>query len=391
VVGLCGPAARAQAPPVLPRFLPDPSTIPTGPDLDAGLMPVRAAVAPPPTPFSGSRDPVANTNALLLSVGSVGVSPELPPPAVAPVGLPEPYFVPDRLLDPPELPPLGWFAEADASLLLMHIERQSFTASSIPPLAAGFAGNGSKGGLNGLPQAYVPQAHLNPLVSPRLQVGYRLPAGFGEVTLTYRFMATSGDQDFVNNNGPSNLRGRFNFNTVDLDYASHEMSLWTWADMRWHLGCRFANIYFDDHLVSGLALTPAGDGVADQRFTNYFYGFGPVFGLQLSGHLHDETLTWLLRIDGNWTFGRVAQSYSQLGPATDAAGFPVGFKAPFSTSADATSLNVQAGLRWRARPCLDFFAGYQFEYWWNVGRIVLLGSTGEFYDQGIVFRASYRW
>jgi hypothetical protein len=37
------------------------------------------------------------------------------------------------------------------------------------------------------------------------------------------------------------------------------------------------------------------------------------------------------------------------------------------------------------------FAGYQFEYWWNVGRFNPSGappaSQGEFFDQGAILRA----
>jgi hypothetical protein len=330
-------------------------------------------------------DRIATSTALSLSVAGIEVSPLLPPPAEPPRDLPGPYLVPDPLLDPPQLPPLGWFAETDAALLLMHIERNSFLAMPPPLVAAG-----AKGGLNGLPLGYVPQAHLNPLVSPRLQFGYRLPAGFGEIALSYRFMATMGDQVFVNNNGPASLRGRFDFNVADLTYASHELSLWSWADMRWHIGLRFANVFFDDRLSQPFALA-AGDGVIEQRFSDHFYGFGPVFGLQLSGNLHEQMLSWLIRVEGSWVFGRISQSYSQFGPAVDAGGSPLGFRAPFSTSQDAPNLNVQAGLCCRPRPGLDLFAGYQFEYWWEVGRLGGVDSRGEFYDQGIVLRASYCW
>jgi hypothetical protein len=256
-----------------------------------------------------------------------------------------------------------------------------------PPLVAA----GAKGGQNGLPLGYVPQSRLDALVSPRLELGYRLPAGFGEIAFSYRFMAATGDQNFVNNNGPNNLRGRFDFNVADLTYVSHELSLWTWADLSWHVGLRFANIYFDDHLFTAPGLAAAGDGVVDQRFTNRFYGFGPVYGFQLGGLLYEDVLTWLVRIDGSFVFGRIGQSYSQIGPAVGPGGLPAGFKIPFSSSGDVPSINIQAGLRWRLGPGFDVFFGYQFEQWWEVGRLGNIDSRGEFYDQGIIARASYCW
>jgi hypothetical protein len=161
--------------------------------------------------------------------------------------------------------------------------------------------------------------------------------------------------------------------------------------MRWHIGARFANLFFDDQLSTPLAQAAVGDGVSDQRFSNHFYGFGPVFGVQLSGHVHENVLTWLVRLDASWAFGRIGQSYSQAGPGVLANGLPQSFTVPFSSSQDSPNINLQAGLRWRAGPGVDVFAGYQFEYWWNIGRIGNIASSGEFYNQGIVVRASYCW
>src|SRR5262249_35246262 len=149
----------------------------------------------------------------------------------------------------------------------------SFQASPPPLVAAG-----AKAGAGGLPPGYVPQAHLDGTVSPRFQVGYRLPAGFGEFALSYRFLATQGEQTFVNNNGPSDLRARPDLNVPALTYPSHEISLWPLADMRWPIGTRFANVFFDDRLATPPTLAAAGDGVAEQRFSSHFYGLGPVFG-----------------------------------------------------------------------------------------------------------------
>jgi hypothetical protein len=38
----------------------------------------------------------------------------------------------------------------------------------------------------------LPMAHLNWEVSPRFELGYRLPSGFGELDFAYRFLSASG-------------------------------------------------------------------------------------------------------------------------------------------------------------------------------------------------------
>jgi hypothetical protein len=52
------------------------------------------------------------------------------------------------------------------------------------------------------------------------------------------------------------------------------------------------------------------------------------------------------------------------------------------------TLNAQAGLGWSPPGShLRFSVGYQFEQWWNVGR--LGDSRGDLYDQGAFFRAEF--
>jgi hypothetical protein len=366
VAGLCCPTARAQ---VIPAT--------------EGLFqrPVPAGAITPVANAPGSPTP----SALTMAVDAVPVSPLLPPPAGPPPNVPGPYFEHDPLLDPAQLPQPGWFADADVALLFTHIERESFLAGT----PVGFVSTtpaaliGAKSGLNGVPAAYVPQAHLDAAISPRFQFGYRLPAGFGEIALSYRFMSMTGDQEFINNDGAGHLHGRFDLQVADLEYGSHELSLWTWADMRWNVGIRFATLFFDDNLSTPGGLAPGGDNVVDQRFSNHYYGFGPKWGLQLAGCLYEQELSWLVKLDGSFLFGRISQRYAETSPS--------GNHAFFTTSMVAPTLNVQAGLHWRAGDGLDLFGGYQFEYWWDTARIPAIDSRGEFYDQGVVVRASVRW
>jgi hypothetical protein len=181
-----------------------------------------------------------------------------------------------------------------------------------------------------------------------------------------------------------NLRDRLDFQYADFDYASNEFSLWPNTEMRWRLGVRVANVFFDSRQSTPDGLPVPADGVTDRRFTNWFGGAGPLAGLQLIHRLPDRRAALLCRIDGASIFGRIGQTYSQ-------SGTPGHFAARFTSSQDVPVLNVQAGLLWQPRPAINFFAGYQFESWWNVGRLGKIDSRGEFQDQGLVARLSFCW
>jgi hypothetical protein len=58
---------------------------------------------------------------------------------------------------------------------------------------------------------------------------------------------------------------------------------------------------------------------------------------------------------------------------------------------------VQAGLSWVPPSCpqANFFLGYRYEYWWEVGRLDSIsignGAIGEVIDQGFVLRAEFNF
>ena len=88
---------------------------------------------------------------------------EGPPRAI----VPDHYFEEDPLLDLPQLPAIGWFAGAEASLVGPHVKNE--LKNMVP-----FAGRP-------VPDKIALQsANLDWTVSPRFEVGYRLPSGFGE-------------------------------------------------------------------------------------------------------------------------------------------------------------------------------------------------------------------
>ena len=56
-------------------------------------------------------------------------------------------------------------------------------------------------------------------------------------------------------------------------------------------------------------------------------------------------------------------------------------------------LEGSLGLAWRPASCpaLRLFAGYEYEHWWDVGRMPDTGSIGEVYDQGVLLRADFNY
>ena len=127
-------------------------------------------------------------------------------PAYSCEPLPGPYFEVDPLLDPPELPPVGWFAGLDLGIIGPHIKnRLSDTAQ-----------------IDGLPPSIVhlPTAPLDWTVAPRVELGYRLASGFGGFAFAYRFFGTDGSETVLGLDGPADLRSRLDINVVDFDYQA---------------------------------------------------------------------------------------------------------------------------------------------------------------------------
>ena len=148
-----------------------------------------------------------------------------PPGPVYACTTPEsPYFERDPRLDPPPLPPPGWVVDVDVGILAPHVKNKLTDTVQI-----------DGGPLN---TVQLPSAPLDWTASPRFEAGYRLPSGFGEFTLAYRFLATDGTSGVAGPDAPALLKSRLELNMADCDYASREISLWPNWDMKWWFGIR---------------------------------------------------------------------------------------------------------------------------------------------------------
>jgi hypothetical protein len=322
-------------------------SLPKVPDLPASLL----APAPPPSPCW--HDPLA-----------------------------EPYFAPDPLLDPPQFPPPGWFAGVDADVLKAHVNNQ--LVSPVP----------APGGRT--ITLALPSAPLDWTVSPRVFAGYRLPSGFGEFYVAYRGMATRGSEGIIGPDGPATVTSRFDLNVFDLDYSSREFSLWyCGCDMRWFVGARTVFLYFDTEVDQPFAQAAAGNGIVGARETNYYAAVGPHAGVELSRRLGDTGLTLCLSTDLTtaWPLGRVTQAFSADYTTPGPDGRLLAGASHDAGNWTAAIVQAQAGVSWQppAYPDFRLFLGYQFEYWFNVGKTFDFGSSADVWDQGFLLQAAYRF
>lgn len=364
------------------------------------------AAAPPaiyPTAFAG---PTGET----LAPVDVNPLPNLPRPADQPRTLFEPaqagppYGCPDRecpylqddpLLDHCGVQQPGFLFDVELDYLDNYVVES--VGQFYQPLAAPIPANA--------PLAVaIPMAHLDWAVSPRFEMGYRLPSGFGEFDFAYRFFDASGsnlgnvsliDPVGATESGAANLTSHLQLRVTDFDYASRETSLETmlgpgWG-MKWRLGLRYAEVIFNSRADE----PPAGaiGGFDEEAFSNLNWGIGPHGGVEVQRRWKETGLGFTWRVDTGLLFGKTTQRFSDLSTA------PGGSAAfGFSNDQQTPMLSTYVGLDWRppSHPDFDFLAGYTNEYWWNVGRLsdpdMYNGnSAGEFGTSGVAFRVQYNY
>jgi hypothetical protein len=305
-----------------------------------------------------------------------------PTPAYSCAPLPGPYFERDPLLDPPPLPPPGWFTDAEIGIIVPHVKNRLADMVTIPGSAAPDT-------------VHVPGADLNWTAAPHFEVGYRLPSGFGEFSLSYRFFTTEGSQLSIGPDGVAALKSRLTVNMGDLDYASREF--WTFqcphCYLKWRFGLRAVGTYFDARCDEPFDEAAAGSGVFERKTSNNFWGLGPHMALELTRRLQGSGLSFVGRVDGATILGRIRQNFFEESTTPGPNGQFLAGNTRQSVSQDVPIINVFAGFSWQP-PGYEYFrlyAGYEYEYWWNIGRDSSTLSRGELSDQGIVLGAEFNF
>jgi len=309
------------------------------------------------------------------------------------------HWIRSPLLDRPDWAPPGIFFNVESSVLWPHFTNQ---------LRGGFAPNFSVGAppTGGLPITgdivRFPGNPLDATVSPRFELGYRFPDGFGELRLSYRFMDSRGSDTVLvapphanDNLGLASQTGRLDVNIIDLDFGTRQFSLGPDWEMRTAVGVRYATAFVDSQVTFLNPVTITGSPFGTGPFTrltqseavgNRYFGAHGVF--EAGRKLWVPGLTLFGRLDGAGMYGRVHQTFRETFVE------PPGFTQQRVTNGVGTPmLATQVGLsyevpRWNhAR----FLIGYQFEEWWQFGRGDNDLSFGPLYDQGLFLRAEFNF
>jgi hypothetical protein len=338
-----------------------------------GAAATTARAQSPDLPAPRERD-VPSPSAFTVQPPPAAALPPTPPgpptPTFAPANLPGPYFEVDPLLDRSPLPPPGWFADVDLGAVIPHVKNH---LSGLVP----------RPGTTITDTVALPSAGLDWTVLPRAEAGYRLPSGFGAFSLSFRFLDTDGNGTAAGLDGPAALHSRLSLHEAGLDYSNNETSLWPNWDMKWTVGLRLLYVFFDSQADESPVAAAAGSTIFEQRESNWYCGFGPHVGLELDRRIGCAGLSLVLRGEGSLYLGRLRQAFAE----TSTTGRNGDSSIPVSQAVPAAAFF--AGFRWQPPqwPGTEFFLGYQYEHWWDVGKNNNTTSTGELNEQGLFVRA----
>jgi hypothetical protein len=296
------------------------------------------------------------------------------PPACAPYEDHNgPLLVGDPLLDGPA--GVGWLGAVDVGVFAPHV-RNNVAGQAL-------LSNGTTSLVS------LPSAPMNWAVSPRFEVGYRFGEGAGELILAYRFVVSQGDQTMTGIDPATltlftaPLHSRLDMQIADLDYGSYERSLGPLCDMKWRVGLRLADIYFDSR---------AANATLDLHTSSRFIGVGPHVSLDLRRNIVDTGLALFARIDASSPIGRTAQTFEEV---TTVPGASAGGAGTQGTYYPPLSLAVQLGVSWLpGRPDgLRVTAGYTYEHWWDTGTLFSTPplSRADLFLQGVFLRAEWNY
>ncbi len=370
------------------------------------LVPCRGQDGPPTTlpPVPGVASPSAPT-----------ATEELPAPSLvqatpAPFVLPPPpnYNAIDEgpinspLLDPPDFAPPGWFFNVESSVLWANFQNQ-LTGGIVTLAQTSGVSTASSIGLPpgaGLPITgdivRMPSNQFNPTVSPRFELGYRLPDGWGEVRLGYRFLdTTASDTIVLPQLGPAARNARLDVQFADLDYATREFALLPGWEMRTAVGLRYANVFFDSQaaFLEPTAVQEIPYGLAPftrlseyESLSTWYIGAHAI--LEVGRKLGDSGFTLFGRAEGSGLFGRTTQTFTERfveAPGSTGIRVSGNLGAPIVAGQVGLSYDVP---QWHHS---RFLIGYQYEAWWQFGRGDNDLSFGTLTDQGLFLRAEFNF
>jgi Legionella pneumophila major outer membrane protein precursor len=335
----------------------------------------------------GAAAMLASSIALAQPLPSTPV-PVLPPPAPPPDPAPPSLGAPRPAPFPGPPPPFseradpgpnGWADAPSGEEGLFFNTELEFVKPAVKNRLSGVVT--FPGGLTDNVQ--VPQTNLDWTVAPTFELGYRFPDSFGDLSASYRFLTSEGRGTIASGANVLDVRSRLDLNQVDFDYSSARFSPGPFWDLKWRVGARLADVFFDSRVSDRVSA-----GAFEQQASNNFIGAGPHFALDA------ERRIGLLpgfaafgNIDGAVLVGQIHQRFHDGGVLNN--GTPLGFDDTEQRTQSVPVLTLKAGFSYTP-PRLEFVhftTGYEFERWWDLAR--LGGSKGELTDQGIFLRAEF--
>jgi hypothetical protein len=302
-----------------------------------------------------------------------------PAPPVAPaVDLERPFFQQDRILDPPQWQRPGWFANVDVAVIKPHV-----TNDMLEQVTTG----------SGKMFTVQPgSAHLNWTAAPRIEVGYRLPSGFGEISLSDRYFQTQGTGLVLGPDGPATRTTHFLVNFSDLDYATREYTPFDNWSLRFRGGLRAAQTYFSSRVDQPFLQAAAGSTLVSQGASNRTTAFGFHFGVESQRRLARPGLSLINSIDIANLFTREKQSFfATTTMPVPGGGFDSGTVVDTALQS-VPVLTVQVGLNYRPARLRNssLYFGYYGQFWYQFAtnsnfRIGPFGQSlpSEFDNEGI--------
>jgi Legionella pneumophila major outer membrane protein precursor len=338
-------------------------------DLPPGPTPIVPSSPPSQMP------PAAAPNGAPAALPPATDSPHGPAPLLPPTYAPYqdrngPLLRGDPLIDRPFYPQPGWFATVELDVLAPHIKNRLIA----PVTLDGFEPN----------TVHLPTAELDWVGSPRFEFGYRCAEGLGEILFSFRFLDSEGNDTISNfdlDGSDGFLKSRLSLDVLDIDYGSREYSLAPCWDMKWKVGIRLADVFFDSR-ADGYFL--------EQRTRNLFYGAGPHVGVDLWRSFSVPGLGLFCRVEAASLFGQVRQRFEESVLFDD--GTLLGAETSVRHTQAVPVLDTQFGVSWTPawhRHWSRFSTGYQFEQWWDLGQAG--DSRAELTLQGIFFRAEFNF
>ena len=160
-------------------------------------------------------------------------------------------------------------------------------------------------------------------------------------------------------------------------------------------GLRTAFSWFDTTVSQPFNVAAAGTGLWAARTVNYTVGAGPHFGIAIDHKFEQTGLSFVSSLDIADTFSRVRQRFSVATTSSTPAGQPSRGVLLDRFWSEVPILNFQVGLGYQPpnHPNIHLYAGYLYEFWWQVGTNNNLEGTPKnkfaFFDnQGLALQAA---